>query len=129
MNILDENILTDQRQLLIKWSISFRQIGYEVGWKGMKDDRIIPFLLTFPKPTLFTSDADFYKRGLCHSRYGIVHLDVDEAETADFIRRVLRDRRFDTHAKRMGVVIRASHSGTTVWSRHAEREAHYKWKD
>ena len=43
MNILDENILEDQRQLLLNWRVPFRQISYEVGRKGMKDDEIIPF--------------------------------------------------------------------------------------
>ncbi len=43
MIVLDENILEDQRQLLLKWNVPIRQIGYEVGRKGMKDDEIIPF--------------------------------------------------------------------------------------
>lgn len=45
MNILDENVLESQRQLLIKWRVPFRQIGYEVGRKGMDDEQIIPFCL------------------------------------------------------------------------------------
>lgn len=57
MNILDENILQDQRELLLNWQIPFRQIGYEVGRKGMKDDEIIPFLLTFPSPWVSYSDG------------------------------------------------------------------------
>jgi hypothetical protein len=43
MNILDENILKDQRILLLNWGVPVRQIGYEVGRKGMKDEEIIPF--------------------------------------------------------------------------------------
>ena len=65
MNILDENILEDQRQLLLSWRVPFRQIGYEVGRKGMKDDEIIPFLLSLRNPTLFTVDRHFYKHTLC----------------------------------------------------------------
>ncbi len=37
MNILDENVLESQRQLLQKWRVPFRQIGYEVGQKGMTE--------------------------------------------------------------------------------------------
>ena len=79
MNILDENILQDQRQLLLNWRVPFRQISYEVGRKGMKDDEIIPFLLALRQPTLFTVDRDFYKRELCHTRYSLVYLDVEQS--------------------------------------------------
>lgn len=129
MNILDENILESQRQLLFQWHVPFRQIGYEVGRKGMKDDEIIPFLHSLRQPTFFTIDRHFYKRNLCHGRYGVVFLNVEQSEAAIFVRRVLRHREFDTQAKRMGVVIRASHSGLTVWHLHAEQEVHYDWAD
>ena len=42
MNILDENIIDNQRRQLKSWRISVRQIGYEIGRKGMKDREIIP---------------------------------------------------------------------------------------
>lgn len=129
MNILDENILADQRQLLTNWRVPFRQVGYEVGRSGMKDAGIIPFLLTLRHPTFFTSDSDFYGRYLCHGRYAIVYLDVQDSEAASFVRRVLCHPEFDTHAKRMGAVIRASHSGLAVWRVHAEQEAQFGWDD
>jgi len=44
MNILDENILNDQRQLLKMWRITSRQIGDDTGRKGMQDEEIIPLL-------------------------------------------------------------------------------------
>ncbi len=44
MNILDENISEDQRQLLRGWRIRARQIGHEVGRPGMQDGEIIPLL-------------------------------------------------------------------------------------
>ena len=34
---VDENILEGQRRLLQKWGIPFRQIGVEIGRKGMDD--------------------------------------------------------------------------------------------
>jgi len=44
MNILDENIRADQRGLLQSWGIPVRQIGVEVGQKGIKDNEIITLL-------------------------------------------------------------------------------------
>ncbi len=129
MIILDENILEGQRQLLQKWGIPFRQIGFEIGQPGIDDAEIIRRLLSLRQPTLFAVDYHFFKRGLCHARYGLVYLDVAQSEAAHFIRRVLRHHEFDTHAKRMGVVIRASQSGLTLWRLHAEQEALYAWTD
>ena len=44
MIILDENFPESQRQLLRGWRVLIRQMGYEVGRKGMQDEEIIPFL-------------------------------------------------------------------------------------
>ena len=44
MIILDENFPESQRQLLYGWRVPLRQIGYEVGRKGMQDEEILPFL-------------------------------------------------------------------------------------
>jgi hypothetical protein len=41
--IIDENFPEAQRHLLRVWRISARQIGFEIGRDGMKDDEIIPF--------------------------------------------------------------------------------------
>lgn len=46
MIIIDEHFPESQRQILQKWQIAFRQIGYETGRSGMKDDEIIPYLWT-----------------------------------------------------------------------------------
>ena len=59
MNILDENVPMNQRQILQSWRISIRQIGCDVGRKGMKDDEIIPFLHSLRRPTFFTRDLGF----------------------------------------------------------------------
>jgi len=129
MNILDENVLESQRQLLQKWRVPFRQIGYEVGRKGMTDDEIIPFLLSRRQPTFFSVDRHFFDRSLCHARYGVVYLDVKQIEAATFVRRLLHHREFDTQAKRMGTVVRASHAGLAVWRLHAEQEVRFGWTD
>lgn len=127
MNILDENIIDNQRRQLKSWRVSVRQIGYEVGRKGMKDREIIPFLHQLSQPTFFTRDDGFYERKLCHTGYCLVYLDVRKEEVATFVRRVLRHRAFKTKAKRMGKVIRASHIGLSVWTLHAEKEVRFDW--
>lgn len=129
MNILDENVREDQRQLLLNWRVRLRQIGYDAGWKGMQDEEIISFLLRLRRPTLFTLDRDFHQHGLCHARYSLVYLDVRQSETAIFVRRVLRHPELNTQAKRMGTVIRASHSGVAVWHLHADQEVNLGWAD
>ncbi|MDM8550458.1 hypothetical protein QUF72_10285 [Desulfobacterales bacterium HSG2] len=58
MNILDENILNDQRQLLRMRRITSRQIGDDTGRKGMQDEEIIPLLHRSDRPTFFTRDND-----------------------------------------------------------------------
>ncbi len=80
----------------------------------MKDENIIPFLLDLRRPTLFTLDSDFYKRALCHHRYCLVYLSVDQYDSAIFILRLLRHFNFNSVAKRMGCVLRVSENGLSV---------------
>ncbi len=68
MNILDENIPKNQRQLLEKWHIHVRQIGINIGRMGMEDEEIIPFLIQIKRPTFFTRDEHFYDPNLRHAR-------------------------------------------------------------
>ena len=121
--------MDSQRLLLQGWRIPIRQIGYEVGRKGMADEEIIPFLLGLRNPTLFTFDLDFFLRNFCHPRYCLVCLDVAEYEGAKFVRRVLRHPLLDTQAKRSGLVVRATHTGLRLWRPHAMKEASIRWQD
>lgn len=129
MTILDEHVPPGQRYLLRSWRVSVRQIGYDVGRKGMQDEEITPFLHHLHRPTFFTLDLDFYKRGLCHARYCIVYMSVKQQEVAAFVRRLLRHPMFDTQAKRMGAVIRLSHAGLSMWRLRVREEAFFEWTD
>ena len=129
MIILDENIPDNQRQLLKSWRLSCRQIGFEVGRKGMKDDEIIPLLMQLHRPTFFTLDTGFFHSQLCHSRYCLVYLDVRRNETAFFARRLLRLEALNTQAKRMGKVIRVSHSGLVIWISPSQAEVRIGWQN
>jgi len=79
--------------------------------------------------TFFTLDDDFFDPDFCHTRYALVFLDVRTQEVANFVRRFLRHREFDTMAKRMGIVVRVSSAGITVWRLHAETEESLEWSD
>jgi len=127
MNILDENIPRQQRELLEGRRVSVKQIGVNCGKKGMLDDAIIPFLLRLRRPSFFTRDDDFYERKLCHPQYCLVFLDVDKAEIAWFILRFLRHPDFKTQASRMGKVLRVSHVGIAYWQLRQPREQNCKW--
>jgi len=127
VNVLDEHIPVEQRQLLNRWRIPVRHIGYDAGRKGMKDDEIIPFLRRLRYPTFFTLDSGFYDRRMCHERYCLVRMDVHEDEAASFTRRVLGHPQFDTQAKRMGAVVRISRKGIWVWHLHVEKEMQHNW--
>jgi len=94
----------------------------------MTDVEIIPFLLTLRRPTFFTLDWDFYIPDLCHTRTCLVFPDVGRQEAAHFIRRLLVHPQFDTQAKRMGAVVRASHAGPFVWRLHSPAEASFSWE-
>lgn len=129
MNILDENILENQRQLLKSWRIQTRQIGYGVGRKGMTDQDIIPLLPRLHDATFFTMDEGFYRRELCHPKYGLVFLAVRQTEAAVFARRLLRHPEFDSVAKRMGAVIRVSALGLSVWQSSQRQESLLRWSE
>jgi hypothetical protein len=59
VNVLDENIPDSQRRLLRRWRIPSRQIGDDVGRKGMKDAEVVTVLHHMDRPTFFTLDEDF----------------------------------------------------------------------
>ena len=127
MIVLDENFPDSQCQRLIGWRISFKQVAFEIGREGLKDDEIIPLLHQLDQPTFFTLDDDFYNPRLRHPRYCLVYLDVTQYESAAFIRRTLKHPEFNTKAKRMGNVIRVSHAGLTIWKLHAPEKRQLPW--
>lgn len=128
MNILDENIPKPQRELLEGRRISVRQVGVNIGRKGLLDEEIIPLLQRLRHPTFFTRDSDFYKRALCHRSYCLVYLSVEKSEAALFVRRFLRHPDLKTQANRMGKVIRVSRAGISFWRLHQSKEERVGWK-
>ena len=127
MNVLDENIVFEQRQILRRWRIPFRQIGYDLSRKGVKDPQIIPLLLRLKHSTFFTRDLDYFDAQLCHQGYCLVWLNVRPDKAAVFIRRFLRHPDFRTHGRRLGRVIRVHHDGIDYWQRGERRQTHIGW--
>src|SRR6266436_10410542 len=97
MNILDENIPKPQPELLERRRIGVKQIGVNIGRKGMLDEEIVPLLRILRNSTFFTRDSDFYGRGLCDSKYCLVYLSIDKTEAASFVLRFLHHPDFKTH--------------------------------
>jgi hypothetical protein len=128
MNIVDENIPSGELSRLRNKRIPFRKIGQDLGRKGIDDEDIIPLLHSLDRPTFFTLDEDFYDRRLCHERYCLIHLDIDEELAAFFIQRILRHRALNTKAKRMGLVIRAMPNELAVWRINIKKEARLRWE-
>ena len=79
------------------------------------------------RPAFFTHDDDFYQHNLCHAQYCLVYLAVRKDEAATFVRRFLRYREFNTQAKRMGTVLRVSHTGITGWRLHTAQMIRLDW--
>ena len=127
MIVLDQNYPKDQREILRSWRIPIRQIGFEIGRAGMKDDELVPFLIQLSLPAFFTLDRGWYERRLLHPRYGLILLEVRDSEVASFTRRVLKHPGFSTRARRLAKVVRASHDGLTGWVQGSEAELHWSW--
>ena len=117
MNLLDENIPLEQRDLLRARGVRCRVIGQDVARLSISDENIIALLHRLKRPTLFTRDEDFFKRDLCHPGYGLFWLDVAPEEAAMFVLRLLRHPRFETNAGRMGIVARTHYDGVHFWQR------------
>jgi hypothetical protein len=128
VNLLDENIPTDQRDILTARGIRCRVIGVDLSYLSVGDDNIISLLHHLKQPTFFTRDEHFFKRPLCHAGYCLVWLNLKPAEAAEYVRRFLRHSRFNQKAKRLGVVARAHHDGIQFFVRGSARRHEVAWE-
>jgi hypothetical protein len=117
LNLLDENFPEDQRFLLRKWRIPFRQVGREFACPGAQDAEILVLLHEQRRVTCFTRDQDFFDASLCHVAYCLVFLDVRADDAAYHVGCFLRHARFKSTVKRMGVVARVHHDCIHFWQR------------
>jgi predicted nuclease of predicted toxin-antitoxin system len=106
MIILDENLPPTLALSLSKKGWKVRHVGNDFARAGIADADLIRLLMSLSQPTFVTLDKDYDRREVCHARYGIVLLNVDQAQAARYLVRLLRHSRFKTKASRMGRVIR-----------------------
>ena len=116
MTVLDENVRHDQAEQLRRWRIPVRLLIEDLAPSGITDVNIIPLLHRRKRVVFFTHDSDFFKQSLRHRAYGLVWLDVLNKEAAEYIRRFLHHPLFDTQAKRMGKVVRATNQELRYWA-------------
>ena len=128
MIVLDENIVDGQRLLLESWNIAARQIGLDVGRKGVKDEEIVVLLRRLRQPTFFTRDLGFYAPELRHQHYAIVVAAVGQYELAAFVRRFLHHPEFATHANRAGKIVRIASKGIAWWHLRRQQEMFVAWE-
>ncbi len=93
----------------------------------MSDADVIPLLHGLDRPTLFTLDEDYHQRQLCHSRYGLIHLNIVGSRVAQYVRRVLKHPQLNTRAKRMGLVLSASPQGLSGWRVNQQALVQISW--
>ena len=129
MTLLDENILAGQRVILDATGVAVRQIGYDFASKGLKDDDIVVMLRSQNGVTFFTRDIGFYSPALRHARYCVVALAVAQNEVSVFVRRFLRHPQFNTKSKRLGAVVRISHTGIWLFRLRSQSELHVRWDE
>jgi hypothetical protein len=106
-----------------------KQIGVNLGRKGLKDDEIVVLLRRLHDPTFITRDTGFYHPNLRHRGYCLIVAGVAQNEVAVFVRRLFRHPDFDTQAKRMGRVVRISHVGVVSWRLRSQTEMHNNWAE
>lgn len=129
MNVLDENLASQQSDKLKGWRIPFRQIGRDLAAHGTLDENLLPLLHRLPQPTFFTHDRDFFQASLCHSHYALIDLDVGDEAAAEFIRRFLKHPAFNTIAKRLGIVARIHTNGVQFWKKGTPSSRFVAWSE
>jgi hypothetical protein len=131
MLIIDENVSEIEVWRLREWGIAVRQIGPDIAAASVSDENILPILHRLKRPTFFTRDQDFWSPLHVHAKYCLVFLDIREHEglIASTIRRFLRHTAFDTHAKRMGKVIRLYPSTVCFWQHGKRSLQSVAWKE
>lgn len=113
-NVLDELTIKEVSEQLKRWRIATDKVGREFGQFGWSDEQIRGALIGSRK-TFHTRDKGYYKPIYRHSSYSLVFYDVRDDEMAYYIRRLLRHSLFNTHAKRLGKVIKVTSIHIEFW--------------
>lgn len=125
-HVLDELFDQTVYEQLKAQRIAIDKIGAGFGTSGWLDEHILQALHGSGK-TFHTRDHGFYRRSCAHSSYCIVYYDVPLAEMAAYIRRVLRHPQLNTHAKRLGKVIKVTRQRIEFWQRGRSTKSMICW--
>lgn len=114
-HILDEHIIASHVDQIRRKIPSIAQIGTDWGESGWDDiEQIIPHL-HHSKATFHTLDEDFFKRRFLHNDYCIIFYDLSTKDFVEFFQKILKHHLFDTHAKRLGKIIKVSLTHLDYW--------------
>ncbi len=126
-HIFDENFPASAVQVVRQKVVSVAQLGQDWGVSGWLDvEQIFP-QLHGSRATFHTLDAGLFKRRYSHRDYCLVYYDVPEAELAYWVLKFLRHRQFNTHAKRLGKVVKVSPAKLAYWALHEPRMKQLEW--
>ncbi len=125
-NVLDELFDEVVYRQLRAWRISIDRVGVGFGQLGWSDERIRKALHGSRK-TFHTRDRGHYHRRYCHPSYCLVYYDVPAVEMAIYVRRLLHHPQLNTHAKRMGKVIKVAPKHIEFWQVNSTRKQRVKW--
>ena len=124
-HVLDENIHEPRYQALRR-RFSMVKVGDGFGYHSMSDQNIRNEL-HHSKQTFHTQDPDFYHPRHRHPTYCLVFYDVKAKDFVSCVQRFLRHPRFNTRAKRMGLVVRVTLEQIEVWEIHHENREIVEW--
>jgi hypothetical protein len=93
----------------------------------MPDQEIIPFLQQNRRVTFFTRNLRFFEANNRSRKYCLVCLAVGQYEVAVFVRKILQHPELNTSARRMGKIVRATHTGLRVWQVGTTEEGELRW--
>ena len=125
--LFDENFPASAVQIIQQKVVSVAQVGANWGESGWLDqEQILPHLHG-SRATFHTLDAGLFKRRYGHRDYCLVYYDVPEAELAKWVLKFLRHPRFNTHAKRLGKVVKVNPSKITYWEFREHRIKEIGW--
>jgi len=123
--VLDENMRRETYEAL-SCRMSFDKVGVGFGQSGWSDERIRSELHGSGK-TFHTLDEGYYRPDNCHATYCLVYYDVPRGEVADYIWRFLRHPAFNTHAKRLGKVVKVTSQRIEYWEVGREGKEEVTW--
>jgi hypothetical protein len=125
-NVLDELFEDEALQQLREWRVHVDKVGQGFGDAGWGDERLRVELHGSQK-TFHTLDGGFYRPRHRHATYCLVYYEVSFKEAPAFIRRFLRHPAFNTHAKRLGKVVKVTTERIYFWEIGIKRQQSVEW--